>query len=110
MESEEKNLSQQAKAIAETANKAMDHSLDAALIFGGDDGTLKLDSGMQTVQIKADSDTQKRLDSVELLLQRYLPAMANMQVVMNSGELVGSIAPKIDEYFANEQLAHERGM
>lgn len=110
MESEEKNLSQQAKEIAETANKAMDHSLDAALIFGGDDGTLKLDSGRQTVQIKADSDTQKRLDSVELLLQRYLPAMANMQVVMNSGELVGSIAPKIDEYFANEQLAHERGM
>ena len=110
MESEEKNLSQQAKAIAETANKAMDHSLDAALIFGGDDGALKLDSGRQTVQIKADSDTQKRLDSVELLLQRYLPAMANMQVVMNSGELVGSIAPKIDEYFANEQLAHERGM
>lgn len=110
MESEEKNLSQQAKDIAETANKAMDHSLDAALIFGGDDGTLKLDSGRQTVQIKADSDTQKRLDSVELLLQRYLPAMANMQVVMNSGELVGSLAPKIDEYFANEQLAHERGM
>ena len=110
MESEEKNLSKQAKEIAETANKAMDHSLDAALIFGGDDGTLKLDSGRQTVQIKADSDTQKRLDSVELLLQRYLPAMANMQVVMNSGELVGSIAPKIDEYFANEQLAHERGM
>lgn len=110
MESEEKNLSKQAKDIAETANKAMDHSLDAALIFGGDDGTLKLDSGRQTVQIKADSDTQKRLDSVELLLQRYLPAMANMQVVMNSGELVGSLAPKIDEYFANEQLAHERGM
>lgn len=44
------------------------------------------------------------------LMERYLPAFANMQVVMNSGELVGSIAPKIDEYFANEQLAHERGM
>lgn len=110
MESEKDNLSKEAEKIAKSTNNIMDHSLDSSLIFGNQ-GSLNLDtSGKQTVQIKADSDTQKRLDSVELLLQRYLPAMANMQVVMNSGELVGSIAPKIDEYFANEQLAHERGM
>lgn len=110
LEDEEDNLYKTAKDIATNMNNTMDHSLESSLIFGNQ-GSLNLNSsGRQTVQIKADSDTQKRLDSVELLLQRYLPAFANMQVVMNSGELVGSIAPKIDEYFANEQLAHERGM
>ena len=109
-EDEEKNLYKEAEDIAKATNNIVDHSLDSSLIFGNGDKSFSLKtSGRQTVQIKQDSDTEKRLDSMELLLQRYLPAMANMQVVMNSGELVGSLAPKIDEYFTNEQLAQQRG-
>lgn len=110
MESEKDNLSKEAEKIAKSTNNIMDHSLDSSLIFGNQ-GTLDLNtSGKQTVQIKQDDSTQKDLTTMVGLMERYLPAFANMQVVMNSGELVGSIAPKIDEYFANEQLAHERGM
>lgn len=110
MESEKDNLSKEAEAIAKSTNNIMDHSLDSSLIFGNE-GSLDLKtSGRQTVQIKQDDSTQKDLTTMVGLMERYLPAFANMQVVMNSGELVGSIAPKIDEYFANEQLAHERGM
>lgn len=110
MESEKDNLSREAEKIAKSTNNIMDHSLDSSLIFGNQ-GSLNLDtSGRQTVQIKQDDSTQKDLTTMVGLMERYLPAFANMQVVMNSGELVGSIAPKIDEYFANEQLAHERGM
>ena len=110
MESEKDNLSKEAEKIAKSTNNIMDHSLDSSLIFGNQ-GSLDLNtSGKQTVQIKQDDSTQKDLTTMVGLMERYLPAFANMQVVMNSGELVGSIAPKIDEYFANEQLAHERGM
>jgi len=110
LEDEEDNLYKTAKDIATNMNNTMDHSLDSSLIFGNQ-GSLDLNtSGKQTVQIKQDDSTQKDLTTMVGLMERYLPAFANMQVVMNSGELVGSIAPKIDEYFANEQLAHERGM
>lgn len=110
MESKQKSLYKEAETIAKSTNNIMDHSLDSSLIFGNE-GSLDLKSSVrQTVQIKQDDSTQKDLTTMVGLMERYLPAFANMQVVMNSGELVGSIAPKIDEYFANEQLAHERGM
>lgn len=110
LEEEEDNLYKTAKDIATNMNNTMDRSLESSLIFGNDKSLSLNTSGRQTVQIKQDSTTQKDISMMVGLMERYLPAMANMQVVMNSGELVGSIAPKIDEYFANEQLAHERGM
>lgn len=41
------------------------------------------------------NDANQKLDDLSALLQEWLPQMANMQMVMDSGETVGALAPKM---------------
>lgn len=50
------------------------------------------------------------INTITTLLKNYLPQLSNQQVVIDGNRLVGAIAPKMDTYFTNQQLAMERGM
>lgn len=56
------------------------------------------------------NNSRSELSNITYMLSRYLPKMSNMQVVMDGNRLVGTLAPKLDNYYANEQFANERGM
>ena len=105
LENEESHVSKVAKELALATNDAVnDNTFLSDLQMG------KLNGTSATITVKQDSNTQSRLDSIEEMLNRYLPALAQMQVVMDTAQLVGSLAPKMDDYFADEQLAMKRGL
>lgn len=51
----------------------------------------------------------KDLNAMLGLLQQYLPSLANTQIVMDSGQLVGSIAPKMGQQFSKLDSMAIRG-
>lgn len=63
-----------------------------------------------SVEIRQDRETQTLLSNISNMIREYLPQMSNMQIVMDSNKVVGTLAPKLDTFYANEQLASERGI
>lgn len=90
------------KAV-EKADDSINHS--GLLNFDDINGNVK-----SSVEIRQDNETRYMLDTMANLMRKYLPQMSNMQVVMDGNKLVGTLAPKLDTYYANEQFANERGM
>lgn len=90
------------KAV-EKADDSINHS--GLLDFDDINGNVK-----SSVEIRQDNETRYMLDTMANLMRKYLPQMSNMQVVMDGNKLVGTLAPKLDNYYANEQFANERGM
>lgn len=90
------------KAV-EKADDSINHS--GLLDFDDINGNVK-----SSVEIRQDNETRYMLDTMANLMRKYLPQMSNMQVVMDGNKLVGTLAPKLDNYYANEQFANERGI
>jgi phage-related protein len=55
------------------------------------------------------SGTSTDISSLYALLNAYLPALANMQVVLDGGALVGELAPQMDMQLGRIAMRKERG-
>jgi phage-related protein len=55
------------------------------------------------------SGTNTDISSLYALLSAYLPALANMQVVLDGGALVGELAPQMDMQLGRIAMRKERG-
>lgn len=55
------------------------------------------------------NNQNSKVDSLMSLLREYLPRLSNMQVVTDTGALVGAIVPQMDMALANLQTKKERG-
>lgn len=77
------------KDMAKDVTKAFSTNLTTPNISGGVNSMMNYGVNMQS----------KDLSAMLGLLQQYLPTLANTQIVMDSGELVGSIAPKMSQQF-----------
>lgn len=63
-----------------------------------------------SVEIKQDRETNMLLNNMANIMKQYLPKISNMQVVMDGNKLVGQLAPKLDNYYVDQQMASERGI
>lgn len=54
------------------------------------------------------SGTDRKLDELTAILTQYLPQLANMQIVMNSGVTVGALLPEIDSQLGQRYRVKER--
>ena len=83
--------------------------IPAGIAVGIEGNTDVLDDSMKTMQTALDPrqldvassyavnyDTTSGNDSVLALLREYLPQLANMQMVTDTGVMVGALAPKMD--------------
>lgn len=52
---------------------------------------------------------ESKLDMLISLLTRYLPMLVNMQVILDTGELVGAISPEMDKRLGDINKRKERG-
>lgn len=100
--------------------KAMDKPmlLNGATIFGRNGNTLlgggeagpEVIMGLSTLQDMAagsNRDVVSAMGQMMLLMQEYFPQFANASVMLDSGELVGAMAPQMDT--ALGQLAMKKG-
>ena len=55
-------------------------------------------------------ESTNTVSQIVTLLDRYLPAVANMQLVTDTGALVGQLAPKMNDAFSDIMSGNERGM
>lgn len=63
-----------------------------------------------SVEIKQDRETNMLLNNMANMIRQYLPKISNMQVVMDGNKLVGQLAPRLDNYYVDQQMASERGI
>ena len=54
------------------------------------------------------NNTNSEMSQVAALLNRYLPELANRDIVLDSGETVGALAPKMDAAFGRMQTLRAR--
>lgn len=54
-------------------------------------------------------DMQGRIEEIQAILQQYLPGMSNMQMITDTGVLVGELAPAMDEALGKRMGRKERG-
>lgn len=64
---------------------------------------------MQTVTVAGTNEQRNQLSTLVNLLTQYLPELANMQMVTDTGAMVGELAPKLDRYMAGESNNNRRG-
>lgn len=58
----------------------------------------------------ANNPSINSLNNIMDILRQYMPMMANMQMILDSGELVGAIAPKMSNEFGSMQRLAIRGV
>lgn len=58
---------------------------------------------VRTAVNESNAGLAEALQNIILLLSDYMPQLANMQLVLDSGALVGSLAPSMDEELGNIQ-------
>lgn len=63
-----------------------------------------------SVEIKQDRETNMLLNNMANMIRQYLPKISNMQVVMDGNKLIGQLAPRLDNYYVDQQMASERGI
>lgn len=114
MEKNKEKMENTMKEIATDSTDAYNKAVEKADDSINHSGLLNFDdinsNVKSSVEIRQDNETRYMLDTMANLMRKYLPQMSNMQVVMDGNKLVGTLAPKLDNYYANEQFANERGM
>lgn len=85
------------------------------VMAGGEKGS-EVVSGTQTLMnmiasavASQNGKIDKRLENLLMLLTQYLPQMANTQIVLDSGKLVGETAPAYDTAFGKMRTQTSRG-
>lgn len=85
------------------------------IMAGGDKGS-EVVSGTQTLMnmiasavASQNSSIEKRFENLLVILYKYLPQIANTQIVLDSGKLVGETATAYDEKFGNMRTQTARG-
>lgn len=103
----EKYAGEAVKAVSTMNSKIVDAGMDAAELvpFNGVNSSIKTWSGVEI------SHNASRMEDVVGLLSAYLPEMAKeKQVVMDSGALVGAIAPGMDEALGVRSKRRSKGL
>lgn len=68
-----------------------------------------LDSGLKSAETTARNRLEELLERSTAALDRYLPQIANMQLVLDTGATVGALAPAIDKRLGSIQADRSRG-
>lgn len=109
-ESLKKTMGEIGKAGVASYNEAAEKMQQAALRSEGIHIRQKLQTtAEQVVTVKQDETAERRQGKIESLLDTYLPRLAGMKVVTETGTLLGALIPGIDEHFAEEERKAERG-
>ncbi len=85
-------------------------------VMGGGEAGPEVVSGLATLMNMISSavasqngNIEKKLEVLISLLYQYLPQLAKMQIILDSGKLVGETAPAYDEQLGNIRVQTERG-
>lgn len=66
-------------------------------------------SGVLSTSISGSASSAQNMASIYSLLNQYLPTMQNLALYLDSGELVGAVAPKMNNQFARMNELSLRG-
>lgn len=93
----ESNLDSITSAMEELTNETLNVELGNADYIGN-------------VNAQMESGSNEDVSTVTSLLARYLPALANMRVVLDSGELVGGTVAKMNDALGELYMKDEKGV
>lgn len=105
----EDNVKPVTKAL-DTVGEIATRSFESDLVYNATAaGSSSLNAALKS-GVRTDGNTsQSRMDELLVLMHRYLPQLANMQLVMDTGVTVGALAGPMDKELGKIAVGRSRG-